>query len=179
MYLMSSTRCVVSAKHLERELGVGYKTAWRMANLIRNKLMAQGGPPLSGDVKTDETFFGGKPTASDTARARREAQYPWQIAKLSQKPKTAVFGAVARGGQIRATVVPVSSAATLGHHVRRFVLPEARLYTDEWRGYHAVGRDYAPHQRINHSRRVYVSGYVHTNTIEGFFGNMKRGISGN
>lgn len=57
-YLMTSTRCAVSAKHLERELGVGYKTAWRMANLIRNKLMSQDDePPLSGDVEVDETFL--------------------------------------------------------------------------------------------------------------------------
>src|SRR4051795_11542761 len=58
MYLMTSTRCAVSAKHLERELGVGYKTAWRMANLIRNQLMTQDGePPLSGDVEADETWI--------------------------------------------------------------------------------------------------------------------------
>ncbi len=62
MYLMTSTRCAVSAKHLERELGVTYKTAWRMANLIRNVLMDQDDePPLSGEVEADETYFGGKP----------------------------------------------------------------------------------------------------------------------
>src|SRR5436190_10260455 len=72
MYLMTSTRCAVSAKHLERELGVTYKTAWRMANLIRNELMSQDDePPLSGDVEADETWIGGKPRAADKARARR------------------------------------------------------------------------------------------------------------
>src|SRR3954449_7103095 len=60
-YLMTSTRCAVSAKHLERELGVGYKTAWRMANLIRNKLMDQeDDPPLSGEVEMDEMYIGGR-----------------------------------------------------------------------------------------------------------------------
>lgn len=66
-YLMTSTRCGISAKQLERELGVGYKTAWRMANLIRNELMTQDDePPLSGEVEADETWIGGKPSAGDT-----------------------------------------------------------------------------------------------------------------
>jgi hypothetical protein len=65
MWIMASTRCGVSAKQLERELGVTYKTAWRMFNLIRNKLMDQEGqPPLTGDVEMDETFIGGKPRQS-------------------------------------------------------------------------------------------------------------------
>jgi transposase len=66
MYLMTSTRCGVSAKHLERELGVTYKTAWRIANRIRNQLMDDGDGPLSGEVEADETAWGGKP------RARRD-----------------------------------------------------------------------------------------------------------
>src|SRR5438270_12594474 len=60
MYLITSTRCGISAKHLERELGVTYKTAWRMFNKIRNQLMTQDGEPLSGDVEADETLYGGK-----------------------------------------------------------------------------------------------------------------------
>jgi len=90
-----------------------------------------------------------------------------------------VFAAVERGGRVRATVVPDSSAASLGHNLRRFALPEARLITDEWHSYNKVGLEYRSHDRINHLQHVYVSGDVHTNTIEGFFGNVKRGISGN
>ena len=60
MYLMTSTRCGISAKQLERELGVTYKTAWRMFNMIRNHLMADDGEPLSGHVEVDETLVGGK-----------------------------------------------------------------------------------------------------------------------
>jgi transposase-like protein len=184
MYLMTSTRCAVSAKHLERELGVGYKTAWRMANLIRNKLMVEDGDePLSGEVEIDETYIGGKPRQADRARARREAERrgltPAQRRLLAQRPKTTVFGAVERGGQIRAMVIPDSRAVTLGGNVRRFVLPQARIITDEWRGYETVGREYEQHDRIDHSSGVYVSGDVHTNTIEGFWGTVKNGIRGN
>src|SRR3954449_1239459 len=130
MHLMTSTRCAVSAKHLERELGVTYKTAWRMANLIRNELMAQGDePPLSGDVEVDETWIGGKPRAADRARARRLApQSRGRRAALSQRPKTAVFGAVERGGRVRATVVPDSSAPVLGAKVREYVLPSSTIF---------------------------------------------------
>ena len=63
MYLITSTRCGISAKHLERELGVTYKTAWRMFNKIRNHLMVQDGDQLAGEVEADETFVGGKPKA--------------------------------------------------------------------------------------------------------------------
>ena len=71
IWLITSTRCGISAKQLERELGVTYKTAWRMFNLIRNKLMVQDGDLLSGDVEADETLIGGKMRNPD--RRKREA----------------------------------------------------------------------------------------------------------
>src|SRR5690242_13480723 len=61
IYMITSTRCGVSAKMLEREIGVSYKTAWRMLNLIRNKLMVEDGEPLRGDVEVDEASVDGKP----------------------------------------------------------------------------------------------------------------------
>ena len=68
MYLMASTRCDISAKQLERELGVAYRTAWRMLNRIRTELMRQDNEPLSGDVEVDETAGGGR-SAPPTPRA--------------------------------------------------------------------------------------------------------------
>jgi transposase-like protein len=181
MYLMTSTRCAVSAKHLERELGVTYKTAWRMANRIRNVLMDQEDePPLSGEVEADETFFGGKPRAAETrARRRGRSLHAPQPKVPPAKRKTVVFGAVERGGRIKATVVADSRAHTLGPVVRQYVMPSSILFTDEWKGYIDVGYRYREHHRIKHSEDVYVSGNVHTNTIEGFWSNVKRGISGN
>jgi len=180
MYLMTSTRCAVSAKHLERELGVGYKTAWRMANLIRNVLMDQDDDDqLSGEVEADETWVGGKPRWAAQVRAAKQRRFPSDRRVTAERPKTAVFGAVERGGRVRAKVVPDSSAATLGRAVHRYVVPEARLITDDWAAYKTVGRSFAKHDTINHSNGVYVEGDVHTNTIEGFFGNLKNGIRGN
>jgi transposase len=183
MYLMTSTRCAVSAKHLERELGVTYKTAWRMANLIRNQLMVEDGDePLDGNVEADETWIGGKPRLADRYQARRRAEAegrPWKARAYSQRPKTVVFGVVERGGRVRATVVPDSSAHALGGPLRSFVLPSAHLITDEWAAYTEVGAEFAQHDTIQHGAKVYVSGDVHTNTIEGFWATVKNGIRGN
>ena len=89
MYLMTSTRCGISAKQLERELGVTYKTAWRMANLIRNELMEQDDEPLSGDVEADETYIGGKPRAAQLRKARvtgNAAPGRWTRDALTRRP---------------------------------------------------------------------------------------------
>ena len=99
MYLMTSTRCGISAKQLERELGVTYKTAWRMFNLIRNKLMAEDDEPLSGDVEVDETSVDGKPRKRQghshrtTPKRRSEAQ------KLRERSRATVFA----GADLRLT----------------------------------------------------------------------------
>src|SRR5207248_9194397 len=74
IYAITNTRCGYSAKALERELGVTYKTAWRMFNRIRNTLMAQDSEPLTGEVEVDETFIGRKPRQSDIARRKA---YGW------------------------------------------------------------------------------------------------------
>jgi transposase len=168
MYLMSQTRCGVSAKHLERELGVTYKTAWRMANLIRNQLMDQEDePPLSGKVEADETYVGGKRRGTKRGRPSADSH------------KTAVFGMVERKGRIVVLTVPNARAKTLMPHVEEHVIPGSMLYTDELASYHSLRKRGYGHDSVTHGEKVYVSGDVHTNTIEGFFGNLKRGISGN
>jgi hypothetical protein len=174
MYLITSTRCGISAKHLERELGVTYKTAWRMFNKIRNQLMTQEDEPLSGKVEADETLIGGRTRNSD--RRKREA-LGWDKKRYDNERKTMVFAAVERKGQVRATVIPDSGGPTLGKVVHSFVLPDSMLFTDEWGGYNTVGKNYR-HRRIRHRDRVYVQGDVHTQTIEGFFGLFKTGVRG-
>jgi transposase len=175
MYLMSSTRCGISAKQLERELGVTYKTAWRMFNKIRNHLMTQDEEPLSGEVEMDETFVGGKPRQSD--RVRRE-KAGWNAQTDYWNRKAVVFGAVERGGRIRATVVPNSRASTILPLAREYVLPESLIYTDEYIPYMRLGREGYTHRRIKHKARIYVEGDTHTQTIDGWFGLVKNAIRG-
>lgn len=163
IYLMSSTRCGISAKQLERELGVTYKTAWRMANLIRNELMHPDDAPLKGRVEADETYIGGRRRGP---RGR------------GAKGKTAVLGMVERSGRVIATTVENVKRATLLPKVTERVLPASTVYTDELASYNGLGNQGYQHRRIQHSAKVYVSGDIHTNTIEGFWSLVKRGIGG-
>ena len=107
MYIMASTRCGVSAKQLERELGVTYKTAWRMFNLIRNEVMADDPEgPLSGEVEADETWHGGKMRQSD----RRKAAAKGVTKGPHAKARATVFGIVERGGRVPGAVKSRTSA---------------------------------------------------------------------
>jgi transposase len=166
IYLMTATRCGISAKQLERELGVTYKTAWRMFHLIRSTL-DEDIADLQGTVEVDETYIGGKPRyrISDRPKAIREAK----------ARKVTVLGMVERGGRVKAVVNP---SGTLLSNVVERVMPHTNIYTDEAAAYTKLNQVGYAHRRIHHSMRVYVSGDVHTNTIEGFWSLVKRGISG-
>lgn len=180
-YLMSETRCGISAKHLERELGVTYKTAWRMLNKIRNQLMDESNDkPLAGDVEADETAIGGKPRRGDVVKMLREGETDMSAAggRWRQKTKTTVFAMVERKGRVRASVVASRGRDSLQGEIAKHVLPASTIFTDEWPAYHGLDRTYARHRRIRHSKEIYVEGDVHTQTIEGFFGNMKTSLSG-
>jgi transposase len=180
MYIEASTRCGVSAKHLERELGVNYRTAWRMLNRIRNVLMEQGDEPLSGEVEADETAWGGKPRQGDILKFRKEGETDLSGAggRWKQAKKATVFGMVERGGRVKIHAVKDRRAETLQGEIHKYVLPRITIFTDEWPSYTGLSKRYT-HRRIRHTENIYVSGDVHTQTIEGFFSNLKRGIAGN
>jgi transposase len=175
MYLMTSTRCGISAKQLERELGVTYKTAWRMFTLIRNQLMTQDDTPLRGTVEMDEMYVGGKPRLADKARFRASENTRSAAMKWSDQTKTQVFGAVERGGRVTAHVIRSRRKPTLMAKVRTHVDPSATVYTDSAHAYDRLPHD---HRAVDHHSHVYVSGDVHTQTIDGFWSLVKRGISG-
>ncbi len=182
MYLMTSTRCGISAKQLERELGVTYKTAWRIFNKIRNELMDDDDEPLRGDIEADETSVDGKPrkphgkntqiAIGPPVNRRSEAQ------KLRERSRATVFAAVERGGRVRATVLPSRRGPRLKETLIEWVEPESIIITDEWPAYNGLDQHFIAHSRINHSTGVYVQGDTHTNTIEGFFGHLKPAIKG-
>lgn len=171
IYLISSTRCGISAKQLEREIGVTYKTAWRMFKQIRS-LLEQGDDPLSGEVEMDETAYGGRPRASD------RLDNPVKASRWVSENKTSVFAMVERKGRVRAMVVPDRSGYTLQGTAREHVLPSSMIFTDEWPLYKGLSDHFAGHKRIKHKARIYVDGETHTQTVEGFFGLVKNGIRG-
>ncbi len=170
MYLMTSTRCGISAKQLERELGVHYKTAWRIFNKVRNELMTdEGETQLSGDVEVDETSWGGKP--------RHKLKGMREVARFRES-KTTVLGMVEREGRVRLRVIASRRGPALSREVRTHVNPSAFLITDDWPAYRPLRPEFLDHRVINHSAGSYVDGDIHTNTIEGFFGNLKTGMRG-
>jgi transposase len=174
MYIMASTRCGVSAKQLERELGVTYKTAWRMFNLIRNQLMSDDEEgPLSGSVEADETWHGGRMRQSDR---RKAAERGVTIGPHAKRRET-VFAIVERGGRVIAMHVPSRYGYTLRSNLRQRVEPGSTVYTDDYTGYSGINQAYE-HHSINHSGRIYAEGHVHTQTIEGFFSLFKNGVRG-
>lgn len=170
IFLMSSTRCGISAKQLEREIGVTYKTAHRMFKQMRT-LLLQDDELLDGEVEVDETLAGGRLRAGDAARGLRYVQ-------KSNRPT--VWGAVERGGQVRAKVVKSRGTRDVEQAIYTHVLRSSMIFTDEWKGYdpNRLGSRFRGHRRIRHEDRVYVDGDIHTNTIEGFFGLLKNGVRG-
>jgi transposase len=177
MYLMASTRCGISAKQLERELGVTYKTAWRIFNRIRNIAMADDSGPLRGDVEVDEASVDGKPRKTQGPSVKVAGRRS-EAAKLRERSRATVFAAVERGGRIKATVLPSRRGPQLQRQVIEWVEPESIIITDEWPAYNGLDRHFIDHSRINHSAGWYVQGDTHTNTVEGFFGHLKPSIRG-
>jgi transposase len=165
VYLMASTRCGISAKQIQRETGVTYKTAWRMFKQIRSMLTDEASGPIGGfgrKVEMDETYFGSR---SEGTRGRGTK-------------KTPIVGMVQRKGQVRAFVSADVKQDTLRGLIKEHVLPKTMVFTDDYPSYNGLGARGYRHQRINHSEKVYVVGDIHTNTIEGFWSLIKRGIGG-
>src|ERR1700678_1452815 len=174
MYLMASTRCRISAKQIQRETGVTYKTAWRMFRQIRS-LLSEPDMQLEGStVEVDETYMGGV------------RKYGRGRPMRGDKKKTPVVAIVQRKGKVLATIAPDASEKTLSAIIRKHVAPQSMIYTDEWAGYQRIpylrddeGKplDYR-HRHIAHSKGQYVYKDIHTNSVEGLWSLIKRGIGG-
>ena len=162
MFLMSATRCGISAKQIQRETGVTYKTAWRMFRQIRS-LLQESPKPMSGEVEIDETYIGGR---SHGKRGR------------GAEGKTPVFGIAQRKGNVSATATNNLKIATVYPIIKERVMPETMVYTDEFLIYNGLRKQGYAHKRVHHASKVWVVGDAHTNTIEGFWSLLKRGING-
>lgn len=161
LYMYSVSKNGVSAKELERALGVTYKCAYRINKKIRD-LMRQNADKLTGIIEADETYIGG-------TRKKWQQASPWDN-------KTAVIGMTERGGQAKARV-GFADATTAVPLLTRYVEAGSVIHTDESRIYTRVKRTF-DHKSVNHSVKQYVSGDVHTNSIEGFWGQLKRSLHG-
>ena len=164
IFLMASTKTGISAKQLQRELDVTYKTAWRMFKEIR-KLMDESIDLLSGQVEVDETYIGGKHAGK---RGR------------GATGKTTVIGLTERNGNAVTKIIPDVKAKTLlpviTEHIAR--MGKTTIFTDELPSYNRVEHLGYSHQVVQHAAKQYVAGIAHVNTIESLWSTIKRGIDG-
>lgn len=166
MFLMTKTRAGISAKQLQRELGVTYKTAWRMFKQIRMLMTDDGsGSLLEGTVEVDETFVGGK---------GKSRAYEWR----ADKPKEIVMGMLQREGKVYLRHIPNTGKWTLLKQIQDNVNQNAKVFTDEWGGYMQLAKYGYAHDFVTHKAKNYVRGDVHTQNIENVWSHMKRGITG-
>jgi len=171
MYLMASTRCGISAKQIQRETGVTYKTAWRMFRQIRS-LLSEPDMQLEGSaVEMDETYYGGTRKGKHGRPLRGDTKKSPVIGIVERSTKKRI-------GRVKAVATPDVTAERVLGLVHEHILPKSTVFTDEYRIYDRVGGRVKEHKRINHTAKVYVVGDVHTNTIEGFWSLVKRGIGG-
>lgn len=162
IYLMTATRAGISAKQLQRELGVTYKTAWRMFHQIR-MMMGDDGKPLSGEVEVDEMYVGADP-----------------MRRSSVKPHNhqVIFGMVERGGRAKVKHVKSSGVRVLVPEIVKGVKTSSAIYSDEWRAYGKLAVWGYDHETVTHSAGEFVRGHAHTQNVENLWSNMKRGIKG-
>jgi len=169
VYLMCSSKKGISSHQLHRTLGVTYKTAWFMTHRIREAMREDSGGLLGAGgqiVEVDETFIGGKHPKHKPKKAGGYAH------------KMKVMALVERGGRVRSFHVPNVKAATLKPIIREQVAKDARIMTDEAGQYRGLHKEFAEHGKVNHGKGEYVRGDIYTNTLESYFGVMKRGLNG-
>ena len=160
--LMASSKKGMSAHQLHRMLNITYKSAWFLAHRIRHVMkQTPFGDKLGGIVEADETYIGGKTRGT----GRLDNKMP-------------VFALVERGGKVRSFTMPLVSSMNLKRAIDEHVDKSATLMTDEFAGYKKIGKDFTDHQTVNHSKKEYVRGTATTNTVEGYFSLLKRGLNG-
>jgi len=162
IFVFSNAKSGISAKELERQIGVTYKCAYRMLKQIREAL-SQDSDKLDGDVEMDAGYFGGKQQLGAGKQAHAIAS------------KNIVLAAVSRGGNMKAMIMPNLGKQAHDAFLTQNVAKTARLLTDGAAVYKNAGYQ---NEQVIHSKKEYARGDVHINTVESFFGHVKRSITG-
>jgi transposase-like protein len=170
IWLIANSKNGISSYELGRAVGLSQKSAWFVLHRIRLAMQVGNFDRFDGEVEVDETFVGGN---SRKMNKRTKARRPKGTGFVG---RTIVAGALERGGQVRATVIPDTRRPTLEQHVKNYVNPGAAVYTDALASYSTLGYVY-DHATVDHATH-YVSGRVHTNGLENFWSLLKRGLHG-
>ena len=164
----------ISALQISRECEISYKTALFLMHRIRYSMTDESPAKLSGTVEVDETWVGGKPR-----NKRRGKGYAGTMTRKEWTSKVPVMAMVQRGGNVRVRKIERVDSKTLGNAIAECIEPGTMIYTDEHSGYKQLDRtSLYQHDSVNHSKYEYARGDVTTNTVEGFFSILKRGIFG-
>ncbi len=159
----------VSALEIKRQTGLSYKSALFMMHRIRFAMAPSELEPedkLRGVVEVDETYVGGKPRYKGKNKRGRGTK------------KTPVLALVERGGRVRSRVIAEVTGKNLKGAIREHVHRRSQILTDENTAYGGIGKEYMGHYTVNHSKKEYVRGTIHTNTVEGYFSIFKRSLIG-
>jgi transposase-like protein len=178
VHLMCASKKGISAKQLERMLGVTYKTAWFMSHRIREAMTSEIAGPIGGAgkiVEADETYWGSE--GGSKQDSKRSGQ---RKAGGALKDSNKVVALVERGGNVRAFHVPSVSGPNLKMVLESQIHPDTHVMTDSSPRYNLLKREhgFAAYDQVNHSKAEYVRGIAHTNTVEGYFSIFKRGLIG-
>lgn len=170
IYIFSSHKKGISSHQLAKDIAVTQKTAWFMLSRIRFSFKAKSIVKFDSVTQVDETFVGGKNMKKPKERRKEKAQ------GRSTKTKTVVFGLLS-DGIVTTEIVPNTKGRTLVSVIKNMVEEGSIIVSDGWIGYSKVHKDYI-HKKIAHNEGQYVKDEFHTNSIEGFWSLLKRGILG-
>ncbi len=179
-HLMCSSKKGYSAHQLHRTIKVAYNTAWFMEHRIR-AAMTDDGAPLGGPgmiIEADEAYHGKRETPRDPQRHDKYRGTPTKRGKGGGADKRPIVALVERGGKARAVHMNTVTAQNIAEFVTANASTASRLHTDESKLYPRVGKTFASHEWVNHGAKEYARGDVTTNSAEGFFGILKRGLNG-
>lgn len=173
MALFSSHKKGVSSYQLAKYINITQKSAWFVLHRLRLvfKRPGSGMILLGNNVEIDETFIGGK-----NKNRHWDKKVPHSQGR-NWKDKVPVLGMLERNGNLITQVVPNTQQSTIEPIIRENIKEKANVYTDEWFAYQDLSKWYN-HKIVNHSAKEYVNKMAHTNSIEGFWSHLKRGING-
>lgn len=169
IYLITSHKKGITSYQLARDIGVTQKTAWLRLHKIRKLFAERALGAMEGIVEIDEAYVGG---SEKNKHANKKCPNP-----MNNNNKTTVLGILERGKRVMAIVLPSSKAKYLIPPILKNVKPNTIIITDQLAAYKRLG-GYYRHYAVRHSHGEYVVGLAHTNTIEGFWSHLKRGITG-
>jgi transposase len=163
IFLFASSKNGVSGKEVERQTGVTYKCAWRLAKCVR-KLMDEGNVILEGIVEVDESLYGGR------AKGGKRG--------MGAKKTATLFGMIERDGRVNVQATTGREKSILLPIIGGIILVGTMIFTDQYPGYKSLKEMGYGHETVNHSKYQWRKGDCHTNTIEGFWSNLKKSLAG-